>query len=366
MKHAPTGVGRARTTRAIVAVTVAAGLFAATAGIAGADRRAGANRYDTAVQIVGYLFHEDAYAVVASGESFTDALTANFIAGQIQGGVMYLTQTAELPPATQNILDDAGSEHADNAPYTGQLFVVEGGDDISDSTIASINTAYNRLRPSDRQDSARVIRGSDAATTAAAVATYPGMTVGSVSGLGRVAVVATSQNYPDALAASAVVYARRFPLLYVTSNNVPAATTQALEQLNIDTVLIMGGTAAVSDQVASTLGTGGRDVVRIAGATRFATATKLADYAIANFGFVNTQFGVARGDAFPDALVGGVHAGDEDMPILLVGAPGQPLPDATRQWLQVNCPALNDLTIYGGQAAVTDETEDELQDYLYC
>lgn len=91
--------------------------------------------------------------------------------------------------------------------------------------------------------------------------------------------VATGQNYPDALAASTLAAAQGAPLLLVTRNSVPQATRDALDDLDPNRIVIIGGTATVTNAVRNQLvpyASSGL-VQRIAGNSRYATAAEVAD-----------------------------------------------------------------------------------------
>ena len=66
----------------------------------GVGRESGSSRYDTAIDIsqATYAAGECTNAVLATGESFPDALAASGLAGAV-GGPLLLTRKAELPDA---------------------------------------------------------------------------------------------------------------------------------------------------------------------------------------------------------------------------------------------------------------------------
>jgi Ca2+-binding RTX toxin-like protein len=69
------------------------------------------------------------------------------------------------------------------------------------------------------------------------------------------AYVSTGQNFPDALAASPVAGLNKSPLLLVQTNSVPAAVMAELERLDVDEIVILGGTGSVSLAVEAQLAT---------------------------------------------------------------------------------------------------------------
>jgi putative cell wall-binding protein len=141
-----------------------------------------------------------------------------------------------------------------------------------------------------------------------------------------VAYVAVGANFPDALAAGAAAAHRGGPVLLVSGTEVPAATAAELGRLRPQTIVVVGGSAIISDQVATALrayaSTGA--VQRIAGATRYETAASISANA---FGSPVSVAYIATGKNFPDALAGVAASGAAGGPVLLVT--GTEIPAAT-------------------------------------
>ncbi len=89
------------------------------------------------------------------------------------------------------------------------------------------------------------------------------------------AIVATGQNYPDALTASYLVAKYAAPLFLVTKSTIPAVTRDALEALDPSEILVLGGLSVVDASVVAAL-SGIAPVRRIAGADRYATAAAVS------------------------------------------------------------------------------------------
>jgi putative cell wall-binding protein len=174
--------------------------------------------------------------------------------------------------------------------------------------------------------------------------------------------IASGQNYPDALSASAAAAIFGGPLLLVQTNAVPTEVTAEIERLNPTYIVVVGGTAAVSAAVYQNLSTmvGSGDINRISGADRFATSRAVATYA---FGGQNAQTHlqsvfIATGDNYPDALVAGGAAGYDSSPVLLVNGSDSSLDQATLQLLQTLAP--DRIYIVGGDAAISTGIEKQL------
>lgn len=198
------------------------------------------------------------------------------------------------------------------------------------------------------------IFGSDRYATAAAIAldAFPTGADG--------AVIATGEDFPDALAGSFLVGRDSgYPVLLVQKNSVPAATDQALEQLGVKTVVLLGGGAVIAPEVQAALDAD-YDVVRLGGTDRFDTARLIAETeAPADIGEVDNKSTaiVANGFGFADALAAGPISFAARLPILLTGPAGLAAP--TRAALEKL--AIEHVVIVGGEAAVSATVESEIK-----
>lgn len=141
------------------------------------------------------------------------------------------------------------------------------------------------------------------------------------------------------------------PLLLTGGDALAEATREQLVALDIERVVLVGGTAAIGEGVVTELAALGIEVARRGGATRGATAVELARFGLDTFGLPLRQVVLTRPDDFPDALAAGPIAGAEGAPILLAGAEA----DA---WLAENGCGLRTLRVAGGTSAVSDAAAD--------
>jgi len=128
-------------------------------------------------------------------------------------------------------------------------------------------------------------------------------------------VIARGDDYADALAGVPLAYRLVAPILLTAPGRLPAVTRQEILRLNAFNAIILGGSNAVSDDVADALRAMGLEVERIAGSDRFDTAVRIASRLAPNG--VNTAI-VASGRNFPDALAAAPYAAVAGYPILLV------------------------------------------------
>lgn len=179
-----------------------------------------------------------------------------------------------------------------------------------------------------------------------------------------VALLANGTDFPDALAASALSRPTIAPILLTTTDAVPASTVEALENLGVQRVVILGGTEAVSQAVEDNLNND-YTVVRHAGDTRFETAVEVAQAIVASpNASIGTMDGrrtaiIVNGLAFPDAVSAGpLAAGQSDpFPILLTSRDSiHPTTDAALTDLDIG-----HVVIVGGTAVVSAEVEQTLE-----
>lgn len=109
---------------------------------------------------------------------------------------------------------------------------------------------------------------------------------------------------PDYVAASALAAARRLPILYVSSTSVPAATTAALNTLDINQTLVIGDASQVSNNVLASL-PGSK---RLGGADRYATSKAVVTESLVR-GLPSNIVYAASGDRPMDAALLGFAVG---------------------------------------------------------
>ena len=323
---------------AIGVVSVAtAGAALATTDVE-ATRLAAGDRYGTSRTIANATFDDATVAIVASGLSYPDALAASYLAGAADSPVV-LTDPSRLSAAALGALQDVGASGA---------IVVGGTSAVSDAVIADMEAAGLEV---DR------VAGNDRYATARAVAeSVPEEQIGSLDGsIGRTALLASGQGFADALSGGPLAYASAFPMLLTPQATLSPQATAAINALDIEQVVILGGTAAVSPAVQTQLEALDVEVRRIAGADRTTTAHAIAEVAVDELGFSVTHVNLARGDDFADALAGSSNAGEELAPILLTLTPNS-LGSAAANYLGANAETLSSIHVYGGSGAVSEST----------
>lgn len=139
-------------------------------------------------------------------------------------------------------------------------------------------------------------------------------------------VLARSDHFADALAGTPLAVAEEAPLLLTDTVELSDAVLAEIDRvLDVgDTVYLLGGTAALSPDVAAALADAGFRVERVAGADRFSTAVAVAE----ELGGPDDVV-LATGRSFADSLTAGVLAAargaavlltdDDDLPAVTAG-----------------------------------------------
>jgi len=125
------------------------------------------------------------------------------------------------------------------------------------------------------------------------------------------AIIATGSHFADALCAAPLTKKYNAPILLVDGNSLSSEVSEELTRLKAKNVFITGGTGVVSKSIENQL-SANYNVIRLAGADRYETSIKIAEY----LGTSN-KIVLASGDDFPDALSIASIAAKEGMPILL-------------------------------------------------
>lgn len=130
-------------------------------------------------------------------------------------------------------------------------------------------------------------------------------------------ILATGENYPDALVANALAATLDAPLLLTKTKELSKEVKTYLEEQDIKKVILMGGNQAISEAVSDELKELKLEVNRIKGENRFDTARLVFEQVIKAHPTQKSML-VANGHRFSDALVAGPFSVQEKMPVVLV------------------------------------------------
>jgi putative cell wall-binding protein len=303
-------------------------------------RHAGATRVATAVDISRATVPAASTVVIARADQYADALAGAPLAVEV-GGSLLLTPGRGLDGLVAAELARLGATRA----------ILLGG------TAALSPQVEEDLEV--RGIAVERLAGPTRFATAALVAQRLGH---------RGEVVVTEgahadpiRGWPDALGASAYAAGQGLPILLVTRDQLPEDTAAAL--VPGTRVTVVGGRAAVSDEVVEALRARGGIVTRVAGPTRYATSVAIAEAARGR-GLEPGTVWLATGLNWPDALAAGAAAGRARGVLLLVDGTNPLGSGETYAWLEATAPDIAEVHLSGGTAAIAAAVEDRIRDIV--
>ncbi|WP_164996722.1 5'-nucleotidase C-terminal domain-containing protein [Actinomyces minihominis] len=292
-------------------------------------RLAGKDRYGTNLAVneaLGYA--KGGTVIVATGANYADALSAAPAAAS-RDGALFLTSKGSLSSATL-------AEIKKLEPR--RVYVIGGTGAISSKVVTQLRDATDvfplRLAGADRYEtSAKVFQHF-----------FSGSTV-------PTAFVATGQDFPDALSASAAAGALGGPVLLVngtTGKNLMSESTALLKRLGTENILITGGQGAVNSTIEANLSKAFPNVERLQGKDRYATNMAVNVYLNKHAGSVPmTGVWIATGKNFPDALTAAPAAGDMTQRLVLTNGVCIPKPVVSK-WINGPGSQVEMTTLVGG------------------
>lgn len=298
-------------------------------------RLGGRDRYDVSSLLANTSFGTATTVIIASGETFPDALTAAGLAGSLHAPLL-LVRKNRVPPQIAQQITALGATKAIICGGPGTVYPVVVTD------LKKRGLSVERIDGKDRYEVAANVARRIAAIT---------------GGGGRV-YLARGDLYPDALSLSPLAYAQRAPILLTRTNTLSAATRAELARGGYTSARIAGGEGSVSPRVASQIAGYVPATVRWGGANRYEVAVNVATQAVAQGSNSWAYVGVAKGTVFSDALCGGVAAGNRGGVIMLT-AP-EPLTNVTANALNAHAGDVRDCDVYGGAASITPKTYEQI------
>ncbi len=296
-------------------------------------RIAGETAEDTMQQIVQTAFPDPVDKVVlATSESYWDALSANSLAGSLKAPVL-LTHHNQLPAQTIAELKRL---------KTSKVVVCGGENAISNDVVSqlkALNIEVERVAGQWASDTANdIAKKLDKSDTA---------------------IVATSWGYEDALSAASYAYANKAPIFLANYNTatLDASSIQTMKDKGVKKVYIVGGTSVVSPEVEAQLSAAGITVERIAGETAYDTSAKLATRLI-SLGMHANNMAIATGWGYTDALAGAALCGKQNSVMVLADNTNQ---TAINDVVAANKNAIQNYYIFGGTSVVGDIATDALK-----
>jgi len=307
---------------------------------------------DTRARPTGYIHFCDApgpdttapvitLACVEDGATYAGPVTPSFSAADV--ALKSVTATLNGAPfATCSTIADEGT-------HTLAVTAVDTSGNTSTKTVAFTidfeaedpHVALTTIAGADRFDT--TVKTSQAGFDSAATV-----------------VIATGENWPDALGGAALAGAKGGPILLTRAASLPPVVLAEIRRLGASEAIILGGESAVSPAVEKALADelGENAVTRIGGATRYETAERVARAAREALGerYNGTCF-VATGESFPDSLAASPLAAAQGWPLLLT-EPGELTASALATMEEIG---VSSAVVLGGTGVVGENVERTLR-----
>ncbi|PKK39223.1 Copper binding protein, plastocyanin/azurin family [Clostridiaceae bacterium JG1575] len=299
--------------------------------ITGVSRVAGKDAYETSALMSQKTFKKAQTVVLATKKTFADALVGGLYAVQKDAPIL-LSDTKEVPKVVLEEIKRLGA----------QKVVLLGGELALDPAVAeqlkTMNLKVERLAGSDRYRTAVAI--NEAVREGATKHIY----------------LVSGRKFTDALGIVPVAANAKDGILLTERQQIPNATLGAMRKWGIDSVTLLGGTNAISEDVEKELKDWGFKVGRLVGETRYDTNIQLTK----KFYKTVTDAIGASGEAFPDALVSTVYAAKMNQPILLLNPKG--LDEVTLQYVKEA--KMKRMILMGGEQTIPEAIEKVLKDWI--
>ena len=252
------------------------------------ERVAGKNRVHTAISTSKRFFKKSKYVIIADSGNYPDALTATVLAHVLDAPIL-LNNTRYLEDDVAREIVRLGAS---------EVIIVGGHKSISENVKSQLA----------KYDANKVQRiwGRDRYVTSSELA----YEIERLTGKVNKAIIASGENFPDALATAPLGSKEIAPILLVTRNQMDKKVSKALKDLNINKVYVAGGQNSVSKKLEAQLP---QVIRRFSGQDRYETAILVASYTYPE----SKEVFVASGETFPDALVIGPVCARRKAPILL-------------------------------------------------
>jgi putative cell wall-binding protein len=265
--------------------------------------------------------------VITTGATFADSLSGTVLASKLKAPILYM-----------NTSDDAKVyDYVNNNLNKGGTVYILGKEGAVSTAIenkfSQSGFTVNRIGGATRYDTSEQINDKLNAAQ------------------GTPVIIASGENFPDALSISSIAAAKGYPILLTQDNTLPDQTKDELNKIKPSAIYVIGGTGVISQNTFNALKNYSSGVYRISGADRYETSLNICK----TFDFNNSStMVIATGTDFKDALSGSTVAAKYNAPILLINN------DITGVKDYLKSTSYKNLIILGNTDAISSDTENAL------
>ena len=281
-------------------------------------RISGPGRVETSIEISRFENTKSKTVILADARNYPDALAASNLTGGRYSVILVQNQL------TQEIINEIVRLEAQD------LIILGGTNSISEDIergLANIGgiKSISRIAGENRYDTCQKIFNHAKKKSL---------------------ILASGEKFPDALATSSIL--DQAGLLLTKSGQLPSEVQAAIEALNHDSFLIVGGENSVQEGLASGIANQFQYAghARISGNNRYETSTKIGDR------LVSSTVILASGENFPDALAASTLAQKIEAPILLVSK--DKIDQSVIDYFKNH--NIKKVLVVGGQLSISDKT----------
>ncbi|OXZ32431.1 cell wall-binding repeat-containing protein [Finegoldia magna] len=287
------------------------------------NRISGNNRISTAIEVSKKYYEKANTVIIARSDEYPDSLTASPLAKKLNAPIL-LTSKNELEEPVK----------AEIKRLKATNIIIVGG-------VNSISTNVEKALRQYDKDIERIAGHSRYQTSAAIAESLLNQSAR------KTAIIASGENFADALTAGAYAAEQEYPILLVEKTKIDTSIEKVINT-NINKTIIAGGVNSVSEKVKKDLP---KNTERIAGRSRYDTAAQIAKKL-----FKSEKAFVASGEVFADALVVSPVAGRLSSPILLVNR--KESPETIKEYVKEK---ITEITVIGGKKFVPSSIVTDLE-----
>lgn len=291
------------------------------------NRIGGQTRIETAVKIgENYTDEELSAVIVTTANDFPEALVGSTLSARYKAPILLVNQTVEGSEYTLNYIKN-------HLASDGTVYILGDTNEVtSDVETAIKDMGYSNINR---------IAGTTKDETLKLITDEVGIPQGTP------VLIASQDNFPDALSASAIAGIKGYPIVICSNGSLSQSAIYSLQSIKPSTIYLIGGSAVVPDSVVKSVmnvtGVSSNNVIRLSGQDRYDTSLAIAKY----FNLDTKNAIIASGDNFPDSLAGSSLAVKNNAPLILIGN------EVSRQRNYLKNTVISNLLILGGEGVTT-------------